>query len=584
MVDNKERIKQMLTEKAMTLDEVSGEVSLSHRKAKQIIHSIQNIKFISQDNRKFYSLSEESLEKVDATQIKNNQAVFSKIPFLLDHIPWNKNAMIAYIIIILALSVFLKSDLTAFPVGDERLYAAAGIQAVNGKIFIVEHPPISYLIFGVSTYFMPLDYSGVLELPSNWYYGISNPAIVEVLRQALPGMRIVPIIFSFLLAGVMFYYSNRLYGKRAALLVFFMASLSINMLLYSTVLMMEIMMLFFGTTTILFYVLDYMPNRTQKNGLILFILMSLTLGTRSLQPFIIFSIVVIAEILRIIKLRKIDPVILVSLGSSFIALFMFYPYEHFTFALNQFTVVSKFGQNMLVPLLSKVTLLVLFFIPIALFKYLSHITGDKNVKSAYHVLFLAAIITGGYALMIGKFRYAVIALPFFFMVMPYSFKQSGAAIKNFALVLVAVALVSSFYYFPYFDSFNNPVSKIIGVTHSEEPREIFSPAYSYLKENYNNEQIWTDSFVIMYSGIPMTSFFDYDVALNLNGVVITEGKYHQHCTDSETLRDHIDEIGYDIFFETDRSMVEGKCPGLVGILNESPVMYEDEWAVIYSIK
>jgi len=491
-----------------------------------------------------------------------------------------KKAVMIYVLIMLAISLYLKSDLGSFPVGDERLYAAAGVQAVNGKSYIYEHPPVSHIFFGMATYFMPLDYSTVLQLPGNWYYGISHPAVVAVLKQALPGMRIVPIIFSFLLAGVLFYYSRRLYGTRAGLLVLFMALLSVNMLLYSSVLMMEIVMLFFGTTTILFYALDYVPDRNQKKALVFFVLMTLTLGTRSLQPFMLFGIVAVSELLQTVLKRRVDPAIWVALVASVLAFFMYYPFDFFTASINQFTVVSKFGQNMLVPMLSKATLIVLLFAPIAIYKYIKHVTGKRDVRPSFHVLFLAAILLGAYSLYIGQFRYAVIALPFLFMVMPYAFRTPGTALKNIALALAVLALASSFYYFPYFDSFNNPVSKAVGITYTAS-RDAFVNSYSYLEQNYDGESVWTDHSMMLYAEIPMTGFYDYDVAKDINGNVITEGRFHQHCADAGTMRAHVDEMGYDLFIETDPDMVEDRCPGLKELLGETGVIYSDDLSTIY---
>jgi hypothetical protein len=585
MVDNAQNMKGMLSEKSMTLDELSRELSISHRKAKKLLHSIDGVKFATHDNRKYYSLSSERLEKVEASKRKRSGsgARSFSMPSLLDYIPWNKKAVMAYIIIMLAVSMYLKSDLAAFPVGDERLYAAAGVQAINGKSYIYEHPPVSYFMFGLSTYFMPLDYSTVLELPGNWYYGISHPAVVAVLKQALPGMRIVPIIFSFLLAGVMFHYSKRLYGTRAALLVLFMVLLSVNMLLFSSILMMEIVMLFFGTTTFLFYVLDYMPDRTQKKALIIFILMTLTLGTRSLQPFMIFAIIALAEIARTAKKRNVDPMIWIALVASLIAFFMYYPVENMMLAIQQFTIVSKVGQNMFVPMLSKITLMVMLFVPVALYKYFSRLAGGKPVKGSFHILFLAAILTGAYSLYIGKFRYAVIALPFLFMVMPYAFRKSGAALKNIALVLAALALVSSFFYFPYFDSFNNPVSKATGVAYVDS-RDSLIHSYEYMEQNYNGENVWTDNSVLLFSRIPMTGFYDYDVALDMNGRPISEGQYHVHCSSAETMKAHVEAMGYDLFIETDDEMVKSRCPGLSDLLAQTTTIYSDDWTVIYEFQ
>jgi hypothetical protein len=584
MVDNLQRIKNAISEKPMTVHDLSKEFSISHRQAKKLLHSIPGLKFATHDNRKYYSLSEERLEKAVIVKKQKEKHRTSRsgntLPFLLDYLPFDKKAVIAYLIIMVAISLYLKSYIGAIPIGDERLYAAAGVQAVNGKIFIYEHPPISYYLFGLSTPFIPLDYGPVLELPGNWYYGLSHPVIVGVISQALPAMRIIPIIISFLLAGVMFYYSKRLYGVRAALLVFFMASLSINILLYSSVLMMEIVMLFFGTTTILFYVLDYMPTRTQKNGLILFILLTLTLGTRALQPFIILAIILISEALRIMKRKEIDPVIWIAIGASVIAFFFYYPYENFSLSLQQFTAVSRFGQNMLVPLLSKITLLVMLFVPIALFKYFSHIGSGKKVKSTYHVLFLAAIVTGAYSLFVGNFRYATIALPFMFFIIPYAFKHSGAPLKNVALLLAAVALVSSITYFPYFDNYNNLVAKTVGVTHIES-RANYVHSFSVLEQNYNGEKVWTDSSILLYSGITMTGFYDYDVAKDMNGRIISEGTYHAQCADKPTIQQHISEMGYGMFVETDPAKVSDACPGLRQLLTDTQPLHSDDIVKIY---
>jgi|GEM_PF-3538418 len=591
MVDNIQRMKEILESKPMTLDDISRELSISHRKAKRILQSIDGVKFVVRDDRKYYSVSAEKLENIRPVKRRSDGGAknrrpgslfgrLDRLPFLLDYIPWNRKAVIAYAIIILALSLYLKSGLDAFPIGDERLYAAAGIQAARGKIFIYEHPPVSYFMFGLSTYLMPLDYDIVMQLPQNMYYGISHPAVIEVLRNALPGMRLVPILFSFLLAGVMFYYSRRLYGTRPALLVFFMVSLSINLLLYSTVLMMEIVMLFFGTTTVLFYALDYVPDRTQKKALVLFVLMTLTLGTRSLQPFMLFGIVAVSEALQTVLKRRIDPAMWVALVASVLAFFMYYPFDFFTASINQFTVVSKFGQNMLVPMLSKATLIVLLFAPIAIYKYLTHLTRKRDVRPSFHVLFLAAILLGAYSLYIGQFRYAMIALPFLFMVMPYAFRTSGTALKNIALALAVLALASSFYYFPYFDSFNNPVSRAVGITYTAS-REAFVNSYSYLEQNYDGESVWTDHSMMLYAEIPMTGFYDYDVAKDINGRVITEGRFHKHCADAGTMRAHVDEMGYDLFIETDPDMVEDRCPGLKELLGETGTVYSDDLATIY---
>jgi hypothetical protein len=584
MADNVQKIKDMISEKPMTLSDISHKLSISHRQAKKALHRIQGVKFATHEDRRYYSLTSERLEKIEPSKtMKSGRPAKRRsmsMPSIIDSLPFDKRSVMVYLIVMIAISIFLKSAIDIFPIGDERLYAAAGVQAINGKSFIYEHPPVAHIFFGMATYFMPLDYSMILQLPGNWYYGVSHPAVVSVLGQALPGMRIVPIIFSFLLAGVMFHYSRRLYGTRAALLVFFMATLSINMLLFSTALMMEIVMMFFGTTTILFYVLDYMPNRTQKNALILFILMTLTLGTRSFTPFILFGVVVIAELARSIKNRRIDPVIWVALVASVIAFFAYYPFQNMSLAYQQFTIISSGGRNMFVPMFSHITLLVMLFVPVALYKYFGGLAGGKKIRGSFHVLFLAAIITGAFSLYIGKFRYAVIALPFLYMVMPFAFRKSGAALKNIAIALAALALVSSFYYFPYFDSFNNLVSRGIGI-YNVDSRDHLIHSYSYIEQIYSGQSLWTDSPMLIYSSIPMTGFYDYDVALDVNGNVLSEGALHSNCKDADTMASHVEEIGYDLFIETDDAIIEARCPGLKELLEQTETVYSDQWTDIY---
>lgn len=576
MADNAQKIKDMISEKPMTLSDIAHRLSISHRQAKKALHEIEGLKFATHEGRRYYSLSEERLERIEPSKTTKSGRPVSRrgisLPSFIDYLPFDKRAVMVYLIIMVALSLYLKSAIDILPIGDERLYAAAGIQAVNGKSFIYEHPQVSNIFFGMATYFMPLDYSPVLELPGNWYYGVSHPAVVAVLREALPGMRTVPIIFSFLLAGVMFYYSRRLYGTRAALLVFFMATLSVNMLLFSTALLLEIVMLFFGTATILFYALDYVPDRSQKKALVLFILMTLTLGTRAFTPFILFSAVALAEIGYTIMNRKIDPVIWVALIASVLAFFAYYPPQNMTAAYQQFTVISGGGRNMLVPMLSHITLLVMLFVPVALYKYIGGLAGGRKVQSGLHALFLAAIITGAFSLYIGKFRYAAIALPFLYMVMPFAFRKSGAALKNLAIALVALALISSFYYFPYFDSFNNLVSRGIGI-YDVDSREHLVGVHSYLDQAYSGEHVWTDNLVLIYSEIPMTGFYDYDVALDVNGNVILEGRHHAYCSDADAMKAHVEEMGYDLFIETDDALVEARCPGLKDLLEQTEKVY-----------
>ena len=149
-------------------------------------------------------------------------------------------------------------------------------------------------------------------------------------------------------------------------------------------------------------------------------------------------------------------------------------------------------------------------------------------------------------------------------------------LKNIALVLAALAVVNAFLFFPFYDSYNNLVARSLGVNYATERSRLIEP-YNYLKANYEKGQsFWTDSLYLPYSvELPITGFYEYSEARDMNNKVIRGGVFRSLCNDAEGMEQHIRDRDYMFFIRFDEP--EGrKCPMVDAMLDKSEVIYEHE--------
>ncbi len=198
--------------------------------------------------------------------------------------------IIASAVVIAVLSVWDDS-----PIVDEIPHIGAGYSyIIKGDMRLnPEHPPLAKDLAGIAlsflglkqtafnTHFWLTDINGQWEFGRNLLFNSGNDAIKAVHAAKMP------VLIFFILSGILVYiWTKKLYGNKAALLALFLFSFSPTVIAHSRFVTTDVPALF-GVLVSSFFFVRYLKSPTRRN----LIIAGLALGIATLTKFSMFLLV-----------------------------------------------------------------------------------------------------------------------------------------------------------------------------------------------------------------------------------------------------------------------------------------------------
>jgi 4-amino-4-deoxy-L-arabinose transferase-like glycosyltransferase len=211
-----------------------------------------------------------------------------------------KKKVIFFILILaIAAGIFFRAHNLNYPflINDE-MHIAVGILKMHhvsfefGMMALWNHPPLGRWVQGIFT--IPLYDSSfeILKYIPVHLFALSHLAFLPV-KKALFAMRLNSLFLGLLSMLFVYLTAKKIYSKETALWATALFSLSLDFIVYSRIIFMEVSMIFFTITSVYVYV-QYLyftkPDHSLKKRILLILfLVSLTflVNTRQFQPLII---------------------------------------------------------------------------------------------------------------------------------------------------------------------------------------------------------------------------------------------------------------------------------------------------------
>ncbi len=184
----------------------------------------------------------------------------------------------------------------------------------NGMRYSTVHPPVGEFFSGLFTYSNP-PYNDLIR-----YYAPDDPPLRtfvyflhEPLTKNYTNMRLMSALFGALSIAFFFLIGRKIFGFAAGLFSAALASISVDMLIFSRVVTNEIYMIFFMIATIYFYIryLEFSGRKKYMFLTLVFFFLLFALGSRILQPLFLIPVLVISQL--IFKWRYKKEILLISL-------------------------------------------------------------------------------------------------------------------------------------------------------------------------------------------------------------------------------------------------------------------------------
>lgn len=218
----------------------------------------------------------------------------------------------------------------AFVERDEAFYIVAAIKLnhdnpYDPRMFNYEMPPVAKWLIGFPTRFINADYSHTLGIPPQMYvYTYLVP-----YKQVYVPMRMVSAIFGAIGVLLIFLISKKVYNEKAALWSAAVAALSFDLVVISRITYLDSIAITLVLATIYFFI-KYEETGKSKFALMTFFSLTLALGSRTLFPWIIASVLVVSRFVLNKDKKKLEENIMFVLGvlfSSYIVFYVLWPPE-----------------------------------------------------------------------------------------------------------------------------------------------------------------------------------------------------------------------------------------------------------------
>ncbi len=203
--------------------------------------------------------------------------------------------ILPFTIIVSALVLAISSVWDDSPIVDEIPHIGSGYSyVIKGDMRLnPEHPPLAKDLAGIAlsfldlkqtafdTHFWKTDINGQWEFGRNLLFNSGNDAIKAVHVAKLP-----ELIFFILSGVIIFVWTKKLYGEKAALIALFLFSFSPTVIAHSRFVTTDVPALF-GILSSSFFFIKYLKDTTRKN----LIVAGLVLGVAELTKFSVFLVV-----------------------------------------------------------------------------------------------------------------------------------------------------------------------------------------------------------------------------------------------------------------------------------------------------
>ncbi len=208
-----------------------------------------------------------------------------------------KTKLIAGIIIILATVLAITSVWNDSPVVDEIPHIGAGYSYIQKGDFRLnpEHPPLTKDLAGIVLSFLPLNQSAfktqfwTSDINGQWNFGrnlIFNSGLPGQRNDAILITRVakLPMLLFFILSAIIiFHWTRKLYGDKAALFAIFLFCFSPTVIAHSRFVTTDIPALF-GVLLGIYFFIQFLYSQTKIN----FVLAFAAFGIAQLTKFSVF--------------------------------------------------------------------------------------------------------------------------------------------------------------------------------------------------------------------------------------------------------------------------------------------------------
>ncbi|MBU1197142.1 phospholipid carrier-dependent glycosyltransferase [Candidatus Micrarchaeota archaeon] len=487
--------------------------------------------------------------------------------------------------VFLLAGVLFRADLYLLPMNDEVLYAFFSIE--NQHRFLSadpnpEHPPLAKWFLGLPTQFMALNADEFSRMGTAYSAIPPVPFVEEMVWAVLPSMRLVSLIFSLLLALLVYFIARRWLGPVPALLPLFIMLFSPNLLLFSNAVMLEMVFLFFFTAAILVYLFEYAPKRDVPRLVLLSVLLLASVSSK----FYGFSAVVfigLMELLRYFGEKKWDARLWGGLGlvlTIFIA--VSYSREKVLYALRfYFEGNHSLNLNLLLVTLTRTEPLLYFLGFLSLYLVWKSRVRDTRVWALmiFLVVFLISIAFNPYPF----FRHALVLWPFLALLSGWAFAHASALQKQVAIALAVLLFLNAVVQYPYYDSYSNALGFVFSTPPVERTAALGVHAFlQTLKEPMVTDDAYAIPFAHEYDArFFWHRAFDQGFMTHVN----IDGFRQAMCRESYGIRAYLYQGEYEYFVRrVDGLQQPSNCDALTVVLRDMERVYSDPYFEVYDLR
>ncbi|MBU1197143.1 glycosyltransferase family 39 protein [Candidatus Micrarchaeota archaeon] len=486
---------------------------------------------------------------------------------------------------ILLLGIGLRFDLTLLPMTDEVLYAVLSMENQHRGFAgdaNAEHPPLAKWFLGLPTHGIPFDMSEFSRLDKTYSTLPPVPFVESLAPRILPSIRAVSLIFSVLLALAVFLFAKRWLGLEGGLVAFFVMMFSPSLSLFSNAVMLDMVFLFFFTTCILFYLFEYSGKRDWPRRIVLAILLFAAMSAK-FNGFYALGVILLFEVIRFIKTKEVDDWLLISVwitAAAFLA--VSYPLFKVMWAFQHYVSGSvSLNADLLLVTLARIELLVFFLVGLAVFFFWKHGKRDGHAVSLFVLvgLFFVSVIFNPWP----HFRYSLILWPFLALLAGWGFIHANGLQRKLALAFGVLMLVNAFYYYPYYDSYVNPLGRIIQTPPVERSPVLGVHAFlSNVPEPIATDDPYHLPFSFQYNATFWWRYAWENGQLEVSDVIAFGQPI---CFHHPRLTQYLWDSGAVYFVRrTDGLQEPRNCDGLYSLLDQLNVVYQDANFRVYTLR